>query len=100
MILFIINAAAFCDEPKLYIATDQIHFADNRIYVEIDAAIYETPAIHADGNGYYIVSAAKSGHCSWYQWECSNPECQACNLIGRDWTCQKCGKPIYTIKIE
>ncbi len=100
MLLLFVNAMAFCDEPKIYISSDQIHLCDNKIYVAIDAFIYETPAIHADVNGYYVLNAAKSGHCSWYQWECSNPECQSCNLIGKDWTCKKCGKPIYTIKVE
>lgn len=82
---------------NFYVQMEQIILSSNRIYINIDHLIYETPAIFSDENGYYvnkitIDNQAKSGDCSWMEWECS--KCKFCNLRGIDWVCRSCGRPI------
>ena len=77
---------------KFYVKVEQIAFSDNKIYIDVEDLTYVTPAIFSDENGYYIEKIAKSGNCSWYEWECS--KCRACNLRGIDWECRACGRPI------
>lgn len=82
---------------KLYIARDQIDFSKNKIFVLLDKFVYETPGVFSDINGYYVDQIligdwAKSGDCSWYEWQCSR--CGFCNLRGVDWECRSCNFPI------
>ena len=79
-------------EEKFYIYPAQICLAESGIYIATDGMLYETPAIHADENGYYITQLAKQSSCSWYEWKCS--KCHRCNTKGIDWKCKKCKKPI------
>jgi hypothetical protein len=75
---------------KFYIQPEQISLDNNKIYVNFeDDLIYEVPAIFSDERGYYFESIAKSGDCSWYEWECER--CRTCNLRGVDWRCRACG---------
>lgn len=65
---------------KLYIATDQIDFSENKIFIKLDQLIYETPSVLSDINGYYVDQIsmgdwAKSGNC---------PCCK--QLLGSFWT--------------
>jgi len=62
-----------------YLNSDQITFADQKIYVTIHDELYETPALFSDENGLYIqrIRSKCTGRCSWYEWECS---CGFCNL--------------------
>ncbi len=76
---------------KFYINVEQIDFVDQKIYVNANGFVYETPAIHTDPNGYYIDQVAKSGDCSWHEWQC---KCGFCNLRGLDWECRSCNKSI------
>jgi hypothetical protein len=97
MIPFCVQADINDDEiinldQKLYVKMDQIDFCDNKIYVNVDNFIYESPAIFSDQKGYYIEKIAKSGICSWYEWQCIR--CYFCNLRGVDWECRSCKKPI------
>lgn len=79
-------------EKKIYVGKDQIKLDLEKIYVELGGYIYETPGLYFDENGYYIDQVAKSGSCSWYEWQCSS--CRFCNLRGVDWECGSCGRPI------
>ena len=80
--------------PKLYLTADQIHLADQKIYISVDGITYEVPGLFSDENGYYIEKVAGSGDCAWYEWQCRNKKCKACNIRGIDWTCKWCGWPI------
>lgn len=102
-ILFLgVNHLAISDEinsqstiplsKKLYLNGDQIRFIDNKICIEVEGYVYETPAIHADEIGYYIDKVAQSGHCAWYEWECKWENCLYCNLRGIDVRCGACGR--------
>ena len=77
---------------KVYVGADQIQCLDNKIYVLIENDILETPALFSDEGGYYVILAAKSGNCSWYEWKCTR--CGYCNLRGIDWECKACQYPI------
>ncbi|MBS0653582.1 MAG: hypothetical protein JSR39_08700 [Verrucomicrobia bacterium] len=79
-------------EKKIYVEKDQIKLDSEKIYVELGGLIYETPVLHSDADGYYIDQVAKSGSCSWFEWECSR--CGFCNLRGIDWECGSCGRSI------
>ena len=63
-------------ESKMYITVDQILFENGKIFVAMDNGIYQTPAIHADENGYYVQKLIERD-CSWYEWKC--PKCHQCN---------------------
>jgi hypothetical protein len=78
---------------KIYIESDQINFADKKIYIQIKDSIFETSAIHSDEKGYYIDQVAKSGNCAWYEWECREETCLTCNLRGT-LKCGRCGRGI------
>lgn len=87
------NAESIAQLPeKFYITADQIQLSDGKIYVRVGEFVYEVPAIYSDEKGYYFDRVAKSGHCSWYEWECQG--CYFCNLRGLDWKCRACGRPI------
>ncbi len=79
---------------KFYITEDQIKLSGNKIYIDVEGIIYETPAVFTDENGYYIEQVAKSGKCAWYEWECER--CGYCNLRGVDYECRvpTCQYPI------
>ena len=77
---------------KIYIEVDQINFMDKKIYVHVNEGIFEIPAIYSDENGYFFDKVAKSGHCSWYEWECLWRPCGYCNLRGIDLKCRACGR--------
>jgi hypothetical protein len=77
---------------KFYVKAEQINFSENKIYIDVEGIIYETPAIYSDEDGYFIDKIAKSGDCSWYEWECS--KCRFCNLRGVDYECRNCKRPI------
>ena len=79
---------------KFYLNADQIHLIDNKICIQIEGYVYETPAIRSDEIGYYIDTVAQSGYCAWYEWQCRDSKCQFCNLRGIDWECRKCHRPI------
>lgn len=79
---------------KFYVNVEQVDFANQKIYIGTEGIVYETPALFSDENGYYILQIAQSGHCAWYEWECSNSKCKACNLRGIDYKCRSCGRPI------
>jgi hypothetical protein len=74
---------------KIYLSADQIRFANGAIYFTFDNYTYETPAIFSDEKGYYIEEIAKSGNCSWKEWQCE--VCGFCNLRLVDWECRRCG---------
>jgi hypothetical protein len=73
---------------NFYLSTDQITFADQKIYVNIDNTFYVTPALFSDEKGFYIqLTRSKCrGTCPWYKWECS---CGTCNLYELE--CAGCG---------
>ncbi len=77
---------------KVYVGADQIQYFDNKIYVLIEKEILETPALFSDERGYYVILAAKSGNCAWYEWKCTR--CGYCNLRGIDWECKSCQYPV------
>ena len=79
---------------KFYITEDQIKLEGNKIYIDVEGLIYQTPAVFADENGYYIEQVAKSGNCAWYEWKCE--KCGYCNLRGVDYECRvpSCQYPI------
>src|ERR1700735_490457 len=81
-------------KDKFYIKTDQISLLDNKIFIQVDDLIYETPALYSDQNGFFIDKIASSGDCAWYQWECRKVNCRTCNQRGIDYKCRKCGFPM------
>jgi hypothetical protein len=81
-------------DEKFYVQLNQIRFSENKIYIQIEDITYETPAIHADDEGYFIEKVASSGNCAWYEWECPRDNCHFCNLRGLDYKCRVCNHPI------
>ncbi len=79
-------------DKKVYLETNQIELRNHKIYVNLGGYVYEAPALYSDADGFYIDQIARSGSCSWYQWECSR--CGFCNIRGIDWECISCGKAI------
>ena len=75
---------------KFYVQQDQIHFNNNKIYINIEDFTYATPALLSDENGYYIDQVVGSGSCAWYEWQCTR--CLTCNLRGLNLACKSCNK--------
>lgn len=104
LILCLINIATYAscqlDEnteiiklhEKFYVKIDQINFEKNKIHIQLESIVYETPAIHSDKDGYFIDKIASSGNCSWYEWQCA--KCHFCNLRGIDYRCRECRFPM------
>lgn len=63
-----------------YIQSEQIIFADKKIYININDEKYETPALFSDEDGYFIqtIRGKCTGKCGLFEWECGR--CGFCNL--------------------
>lgn len=96
MILFFAEGIGNANESvvelgrKYYVTLEHVNFVDDAIYIEVEGITYKTPAINTDENGYYIDRVSKSGNCRWYEWQCRNKKCKACNYRGIDRECRKC----------
>ncbi len=89
------DQAHFVSCPKTYIASDQIDFHENSIFVKINDVVLQTQSLNTDDDGIYFENVRDSD-CGFAQWKCDKSlgrglTCNACNWIW-DNDCYACGQ--------
>lgn len=85
----------FIDCPKTYVASEQISFYGDEIFVQVNDFVIQTETLSTDDRGIFFKNV-RDEECGWMQWKCTkkifdNVPCDTCNWIWYN-NCVTCGK--------